>query len=121
MAKRIVCKPAPEIELETLDGGDIVLLRFDVYCLAKLQEMDGGLSGMFKLSTPELCAAIIYSAAKEPENFMLEDARKLVACLDMESINTIITEFSEAMGTAQTEAQKELSKNLMAQFLHQLK
>lgn len=63
MAKRIICKPAPELEIE-INGGDIVLLRFDVRMMCELQELEGGITGLFERTYPEMAACIIYAAAK---------------------------------------------------------
>lgn len=118
--KQIVCRPAPELEL--VSGGVTVLLRFDIFCISELQDLEGGLAGVLSQSTPQMAASIIYAAAKNNnDNFSREDAIKLVSCMDVQSINDIINEFSSSMGVAENEMQKEISKNLMAQFLNQLK
>ena len=43
----MVCKTAPEIEL-CFDGGEAILLRFDIRCLANIQALDGGFAGFLK-------------------------------------------------------------------------
>lgn len=116
MAKKMVCKSAPEIEI-SIDGGDSVLLRFDVQCLAELQEVEGGIKELFKMSIPDQAALLVYAAAKNHnENFSLEDARKMVSCMDIASVQEIINTFSESTGTS-TELNSEYAKKLIAQML----
>lgn len=119
MKKVISCKPAPEIELD-IDGGDSVLLRFDVNALIFLSEIDGGLEGLFKKTMPEMVATLIHAGAhSNNENFTLEDARKIVCCMSVPDITMLIDEFSTSMGVKKNELNEELAKNLMTQFLTQ--
>ena len=68
----MVCKSAPEIEI-SIDGGDEKLLRFDVQCLAELQEIEGGIKTLFKMPITEQAATLVYAAGKNHnENFTLE-------------------------------------------------
>ncbi len=116
MAKKMICKAAPEIEL-CVDGGDSILLRFDVQCLAEIQEFDGGISKIFKMSIPEQAALIVYAAGKNHnENFTLEEARKIIACMDVASVLEIINTFSESTGTT-TEEASNYAKKILAQML----
>lgn len=120
MRKVMACKAAPEIEI-SIDGGASVLLRFDISAISVLQEMEGGIAGIFSKSFPEMAACLVYAGgANNNSNFTLEDARRLVSCMSVANINDIVLEFSESLGIEQNEAQKEISKNLMAQFLRTL-
>ena len=68
MAKKIMtCKAAPEIELQ-FDGGEAILLRFDIRCLSSIQELEGGLKDFLKRGIPEMAAVIIYAAGKDCES-----------------------------------------------------
>lgn len=119
--KTMTCRPAEEIMLN-IEGGDSVLLRFDVNAVMNLQEYPGGFQELMKLPLPELAAYLIYAAAKSKDNeFGLEKARTMVSCMSVMDVQMIIEEFSSSMGTMKNEEQKELSKNLMAQFLSTLK
>ena len=116
MAKKMICKSALEIEL-CIDGGESKLLRFDVQCLAELQEMDGGLKALFKMTVPEQAASLVYAAGKNHnENFTLEEARKMISCMDIASVLTIIKSFSEAIGST-SEVSDEYVKKMLAQML----
>lgn len=116
MAKKMVCKSAPEIEI-SIDGGDEKLLRFDVQCLAELQEIEGGIKALFKMPITEQAATLVYAAGKNHnENFTLEDARKMVCCMDISSVKDIINTFSESTGSS-TELNSDFAKKMMAQML----
>ena len=116
MAKKMVCKPAPEIEI-CVDGGDSILLRFDISCLATLQEMKGGLKSLFKKNLPEQAAYLVYAAGKDNnDNFTLEEARKMVSCMDIPSVLEVIKTFSESVGTS-VDASNEFVKKTLAQML----
>lgn len=116
MKKTIQIKPVPEIEL-CIDGGDSVLLRFDVGTIMELSQVKGGLKGLFKKPMPEMVATLIYVAAqRNNENYTLEDARALVSNMSVGDITAIMNEFSEAMGVS-TDENNEQTKNLIAQFL----
>ncbi len=116
MAKKMICKLAPEIEL-CIDGGDSVLLRFDVQCLAELQEIKGGIKSLFKMTIPEQAAQLVYAAGKNHnDNFTFEEARKMVSCMDIASVQEIITTFSESVGST-AEISDEFVKKIMAQML----
>lgn len=116
MRKTMVCKSAPEIEI-SIDGGDSVLLRFDISCLAELQEMDGGLTELFKKSIVEQAACVLYAAGKNCNDGLTpEDARKMISCMDIASVNEILNTFMESTGTS-TEANTELAKKILAQML----
>ena len=114
MAKKMICKSAPEIEL-CIDGGESILLRFDVQCLANLQEIKGGIKALFKMPIPEQAGQLVYCAGKDHnENFTLEDARKMVACMDITSVTEILNAFSESTGT---QVDGEYEKKMIAQML----
>ena len=116
MAKKMICKSAPEIEI-CIEGGASRLLRFDVGCLAEIQEMKGGLTKLFKLSLPEQAATLVYAAGKNHnENFTLEEARKMVSCMDIVSVTEIINTFAESAGTT-SDISNEYAKKLLAQML----
>lgn len=116
MAKKMVCKSAPEIEL-SIDGGESKLLRFDVQCLSELQEIEGGVNALFKMPIPEQAAALIYAAGKNHnDNFTLEESRKMVSCMDIASVQEIINTFSESTGTT-SEVSDDLVKKILAQML----
>lgn len=119
--KRIVCKPAPELEIE-LSGGEVVLLRFDLNSLAELQEFEGGLNGVFKKSIVDIAALIVYASAKNNnENIDLNKARTIVSCMSVDDITELTNSYSEAMGIEKNEAQGEYAKKIMAQFIASLK
>lgn len=116
MAKKMVCKSAPEIEI-SIDGGEEKLLRFDVQCLAELQEIKGGVKALFKKSIPEQAAILVYAAGKNHnENFTLEESRKMVSCMDIASVQEIINTFSESTGTT-TDFNEDYAKKVLAQML----
>lgn len=118
--KKISCKPTPEIELE-FEGGESILLRFDISALMVIQEMEGGLNNLMSKSIPEICAAVMYGAGKEHnENFTLEKAREIVSNLSVSVISEIYQEFSDAMYTADKEQRDEMAKKAMAQYLDRL-
>ena len=121
MKKIMQCKSAPEIEL-VMDGGEAILLRFDVRCLNALQEMEGGLDGLFKNSSiPEMAAKVLYAAAKyNNDGFEYENARYTISNMSVADIQGLMSEFSESMGI-DTEANSEYAKKLLAQFLSGLK
>ena len=117
MAKKMICKSAPEIELCMEDGGASTLLRFDVQCLAELQEVAGGITKLFKLPFSEQAALVVYAAAKNNnENYTLEDARKMVCCMDIDSVKEILETFAESAGTS-TGVPDDYTKKMMAQIL----
>lgn len=115
MAKKtMVCKTAPEIEL-CFDGGEAILLRFDIRCLLALQELDGGLTEFVKKGIAETAVMIVYAAGKDiNENFDEAKARAIVSNMNLENIIEIANTFSESMGSY---AEDENTKKLIAQFL----
>lgn len=121
MKKIMQCQSAPEIGLQ-FNGGEEILLRFDVRCLNSLQEMEGGLDGLFKnASIPEMAAKVLYCAAKNNnDGFKYERAREIISNMSMVDIQTLMSEFSESMGI-DNETNAEYVKKLMAQFLSGLK
>lgn len=116
MAKKMVCKSAPEIEI-SIDGGDAILLRFDVQCLAELQEIKGGIKALFKMPISEQAATVLYAAGKNNnDNFTLENARQMICCMDIASVKEILNTFGESAGS-NTELDSEYAKKLIAQML----
>lgn len=116
MAKKMICKSAPEIEL-CIDGGDSVLLRFDVQCLAELQEIKGGIKSLFKMTIPDQAAQLVYAAGKNHnDNFTVEDARRMVSCMDIASVQEIINAFSESTGSTSDISSDDVKK-ILAQML----
>lgn len=121
MARKVIsCKPTPEIEL-AFEGGEAILLRFDISALMAIQEMDGGLNNLMSKSVPEICAVIMYGAGKEHnENFTLEKAREIVSNLSVSVIAEIYEEFTDAMYASNKEQKEDLAKKMMAQYLDRL-
>lgn len=116
MAKKMVCKTAPEIEL-SIDGGESKLLRFDVQCLAEVQEIEGGITALFKMPISEQAAVLIFAAGKNHnDNFTLDEARKMISCMDITSVLEIINTFSESIGTS-SGVPDDLVKKILAQML----
>lgn len=99
MSKKIMqCKPAPEIELVT-EEGETILLRFNINMWVNLQEGENGLEALKNLSVPETAALIVYAAGKDiNEDFTLEKARMIIACMDMQSVSEILNTFNESTG-----------------------
>ena len=121
MRKVINCKPVPELEIN-IDGGDSVLLRFDVNAVMALQELEGGIAEVLKMKIPEMAATIIYAGAiTSTPDFTIEKARQMVAFMAIEDITAIIDEFSNSMGVVKNGESEEYAKKLMAQFLMGLK
>lgn len=122
MARKVIsCKPTPEIEL-AFEGGESILLRFDISALMAIQEMDGGLNNLMSKSIPEMCAVIMYGSGKEHnENFTLEKAREIVSNLSVSAISEIYEGFTDAMYATDKEQKEDLAKKAMAQYLDQLK
>lgn len=124
MAKKIICKPAPEIELSYQSGDEVknLLLRFDVQAAQVLQEEENGIENVFNKSYSEMCAALIYAAAANNNNdFTKEDAKVLVACMSLDNLAEIVNAFTEGFSSEVKGLQNEYSKKLMAQFLNSRK
>ena len=115
MAKKIMtCKAAPEIEL-CFDGGEAILLRFDIRCLLALQELDGGLTELAKSGIVESSVKIVYAAGKDiNENFDELKAREIISNMSLENIVEIMDTFSDSLGKY---TEDESTKKLIAQFL----
>lgn len=113
MKKIISCKPVDDIELQ-FNGGESILLRFDVESLMHLQEIEGNLNELFKMPIPEMCALVIYAGAvAHNEGMTKEKAREMVCGMSIDTINAILEEFGASMG----QNNSEYGKKLMAQFL----
>lgn len=121
MARKVIaCKPTPEIELE-FEGGESILLRFDIRALMVIQEMEGGLNNLMNKSVSEICAVIMYGAGKEHnENFTLEKAREIISNLSVSVMTEIYDEFTSAMVANSKQEKEELAKKLMAQYLDRI-
>lgn len=116
MAKKVIkVKPVTEIELQFEDGRSLCVV-FDTLAFYYLSELnDGNLGFSTDEKLPEQCAKIIYAGAKERKpDFSLEEARALVAELNIGTITEIMLEFGEGMESLKDEAQKEHQKKLMA-------
>ncbi len=115
MAKKIMtCKSAPEIELQ-FSGGEAILLRFDINCLASIQELEGGLKGFLEKSVSEMAAEVVYAAGKEHnDGFNMLKAKEIIANMAPDNVMEIINTFSESVGT---NADGEVTKKLIAQLL----
>ena len=112
--KTMACKEAPEIELQ-FDGGEAILLRFDIRCLVNLQESDGGMKNFVKKNVVEMASEIIYAAGKDiNDNFDKERACALVASMSLDNILEIIKTFEDSVGATGSD---EESKKLVAQIL----
>jgi hypothetical protein len=115
MKKRINVKPLTELELVFEDGKNLELV-YDVKALLHFNELANEF--LKDPTIPEICAKIVYiGGADRNESFDLEEARKVVACLDPETITIIINAFNETMGAGKNEVQKDLQKKLMEMFL----
>ena len=114
MAKKIMtCKAAPEIEL-CFDGGEAILLRFDIRCLSNIQELDGGLAGFLKKGIAEMAASIVYAAGKDiNEDFDENKARELIANMSIDNITEIVKTFEESVGSSSEEETKKLIAQLL--------
>lgn len=118
MRKVIECKPVSEVELR-FNGGESILLRFDVEALITLQEIEGDLKAAMKKSPAELCVSILYAGAVgHNEGMTKERARELVCQMGIETITAIIDEFTESLGAGGNE---ETQKKLIAQLLENFK
>ena len=115
MAKKIMtCKAAPEIELQ-FDGGESILLRFDIRCLSSIQELEGGLKDFLKKGIPVMAAVIIYAAGKDINNSFDQDkAREITANMSIDNITEIIRTFQESVGVKGGEDE---GKKYLAQIL----
>ena len=119
MAKKVMtCTAAPEIELQ-FDGGEAILLRFDVRCLVNIQEMDGGITGFMKKGVAEMAAAIIYAAGKGiNDNFDENKARGITAGMSIDTILEVVKTFEESVGATGSD---ENTKKIKAQILESQK
>ena len=116
MAKKtMTCKTAPEIELQ-FDGGEAILLRFDIRCLVNIQELEDGIQGILSKNFAEMAASIVYAAGKDiNDGFNEGKAREIVSNMSVENIIEIIDTFQSSIGGAKDN--DDIAKKLMAQFL----
>lgn len=115
MAKKVMtCKAAPEIELQ-FDGGETILLRFDIRCLVNMQEVEGGLKEFLKKGIAEMAATIVYAAGKDiNDDFDEKKAREIVSNMSILNITEIVKTFEESIGSTGSD---EETKKLIAQIL----
>ena len=115
MARKVMqCKSAPEIVLQ-FDGGEEILLRFDIRCLASIQEHKGGFQNFMKKSLSEMAAVIVYGAGKDiNKDFTEKKAREIVANMSIDNVTEIINTFQESVGQ---NVDDDTAKKLLAQFL----
>lgn len=118
MAKKIMtCKAAPEIEL-CFDGGESILLRFDIRCLCNIQELEGGLAAFVKQGVAESAASIVYAAGKGiNDDFDEEKAKAIVSEMSLENVLEIVRTFEESIGSAANGANETEVKKMVAQLL----
>lgn len=109
MRKRYEVKPVTEIELAFPER--TLLLRFDAAAVFHAEDLEGGIVELMKnKNITELCAKIIYMGACEQEKgFTIEDAKKIVTELDLETAEGIISDFLDSLGAGETieETQKK--------------
>ncbi|SHN04172.1 hypothetical protein SAMN02746066_04563 [Anaerosporobacter mobilis DSM 15930] len=116
MKKKIMCKPATELELE-FSGGDKLYMKFDVKALMHLSEVMNVNDIKTSENIPEICANIVYASSCEYADDMAQDrARFIVSNMDIGTITAIIQEFSESVGVIGDELKEINSKNVMNQF-----
>ena len=118
MAKKIMtCKVAPEIEL-TFEGGEAILLRFDIRCLCNIQELEGGLAAFVKQGVAESAASIVYAAGKGiNDDFDENRARAIVSDMSLENVLEIVKTFEESLGQTAQGGNDEQTKKILAQLL----
>ena len=116
MAKKMMaCKAAPEIEI-AIDGGETVLLRFDIQCISNIQELDGGLKGLMQMKFAEMAATLLFCAAKDNnQDFTQEKAKQMIAFMSIDDVKEIIDEFSQSIGVKPGDDAE--TKKLLAQIL----
>ena len=115
----MTCKAAPEIELQ-FDGGEAILLRFDIRCLTNIQELDGGLQEFVKKNIAEMAADIIFAAGKDiNEDFDEQKSRVIIANMTIENVTEIVNTFQESIGSA--DGNNEEIKKYIAQLLESKK
>lgn len=116
MRKKIMCKPATELELE-FGGGESLYMKFDVKALMHLSEAMDINDIKTGENIPEICANIVYASSCEYSEDMTQDkARFIVSNMDIDTVIAIIQEFSESVGVIGNELKEINSKNAMNQF-----
>lgn len=116
MKKKIMCKPATELELEFSDG-ESLCMKFDVKALMHLSETMDVNDIKASENIPDICANIVYASSCEyDDNMTQEKAKFIVSNMDIATITAIIEEFSDSVGTISDELKKINSKNAMNQF-----
>lgn len=116
MKKKIMCKPASEIELD-FGGGDTLYMKFDVKALMHLNELMDVKNINTESNIPEICSNIVYASSCEYDNEMtIEKAMFIVSNMNIDTITSIIQEFSESVGVIGDDLKEINSKNVMNQF-----
>lgn len=120
MRKKYSVKPVTEIELEFPDR--TLLLRFDMAAVFHANDLDGGLMGLLKSDqATDICAKIIYMGACEQEKgFSIEDARAIVAMMDIQTLESIMNDFAESLGADIRGELGEMQKKTMLEILEKL-
>lgn len=121
MARKVIkVKPVTELELQFEDGRSLCVV-FDTLAFYYLSELnDGNLGFSADERLPEQCAKIVYAGAKERQpEFTFEEARALVAELNIGTITEIMLEFGDGMESLKDEVQREQQKKLMAIYQEQ--
>lgn len=119
MRKTITCKPVDEIEL--INGGESILLRFDVQSVIALQELaqekNLDMETLFKIDHSELTSMIIYCSAKYCNaNITEEKAREYASMLSFTDMIDVIETYSKSIGDAEGIDKDEIVKKILAQF-----
>ncbi|WP_312372047.1 hypothetical protein [Lachnoclostridium sp.] len=118
MKKTYAVKPKTEIELQFEDGKSINV-TFDAAAIQHLvADFDGGLSEALESEYTELCARIIYAGSMEHESDMsIEKAKQIVSNLDLETLTSIIEDFTDSLGKEKKAEIKEFQKKSMTEFM----
>ena len=118
MKKVYSVKPKTEIELQFSDGKALKIV-FDARAVYHFSDF-GGLESLKDTNNfKEPCALIIYAGSVENnEGITLEIAREIADSLDIDTMLSIINDFTDSLGTVKKEALKEQQKNQMSQFLN---
>lgn len=109
MKKTINVKPVSEIALD-FDNGETITLRFDIRALMQLKEMHD-LETLTSEPIPEVCAMLVASSAVDQLD--LEEARSIVASMDLSTIMAIMSEWNDSLG-----GDDEATKKVTAAFLN---
>lgn len=118
MKKTYAVKPKTEIELQFEDGKSINITFGAAAIQHLITDFDGGLSEALESEYTELCARIIYSGSVEHESEMsIDKAKQIVSNLDLETLTSIIEDFTDSLGKEKKAEIKELQKKSMMEFV----